>query len=123
MGCFAKYYNEVSARPYWTVMDDLDSAVSLVGCVRGGIHGSGPLYHGVDSAESFTESEKAEATALADTVRKHAKSEPGQHFNSEHSDLADAAYTFAVACLVRRGAIHRGEPKIPSKSEKKSANA
>ena len=114
MGCFDTYYNDVSGRPYWTVIDDLDSAVTLVGCVRKGIHGSGPLYHGVDSKESFTESEKKAAGQLADSVRKQAKSEPKANLAAEHSKLADEAYEFAIGCLIRRGAVHKGPPKIPA---------
>jgi hypothetical protein len=113
VGCFTKYYDDVSGRPYWTVAHDLDSAVELVGCVWRGIKGSDPLYHDVASAGSFIESEKAEATSLAERVRKHAKSGSASGRAAEHSQLADDAYDFAIACLVRRGARHKGPPKIP----------
>jgi hypothetical protein len=113
--CFVKYYNDVSARPHWTVMHDLDSAVELVGCVWHSIRGSGPLYHCVEKREAFTQSEKKQATALATRVRRHAKSKHGRRARGEHSKLADNAYRFAIACLVRRGATHKGAPKLPTK--------
>jgi hypothetical protein len=113
MGCFTDYYNAVSGRAYWTVMQDLDSAVSLVGCVHRGIKGSGPLYHGLGSKEEFTEAEKKQAQSLADRTRELSKSSAGPETGKFHAALADDAHDFAVACLVRRGAVHKGPPKQP----------
>ena len=113
MGCFQTYEDTVARQDTWDVSGHLDAAAALTACLRHQIIGSGPLYHPLPDAKSFTESETAAATSLAKKViAKHGNKEKAPSAE-DLALLADEAYEFAIACLVARGAVHKGPPKVP----------
>ena len=86
--------------------ENLDAAVDLAACVWKSIHGSGPLYHRV---EGLTTPEQGLADGLAKRVRAVLSARPTAE---QVSELADAAFDFAISLLVARGAQHLGAPKV-----------
>ena len=107
MGCFRDYYFTTSDSACGPACS-LDAAATLAGCVRKKIMGSGPLYHPVKSADSFTASERKRALALAKRAKEVRRTKDHKRALLLFDDLHD----FVVACLVARGAVHRGGPKI-----------
>lgn len=114
MGCFSAYSHLIMAQADDDYAGHLDAAAALAGCVRRQIMGSGPLYHGIESAAHFTRSEKVEAEDLAKRTRELFQGHSSPDAAAALAGLADTAHEFAIRCLVARGAIHKGPPKAPA---------
>jgi hypothetical protein len=112
MGCFRDYYFTVSD-PGCGPACSLDAAAELAGCVRKKIIGSGPLYHPVESAKAFSESERKQALDLAKRTKDLGNIDDLVTRHKETLLLLDDLHDFAVASLVARGPVHKGGPKTP----------
>jgi hypothetical protein len=114
MGCFYDYQETVVRQDYLDVAGHLDAAATLAACLHHQIFGSGPLYHPVGKAKFFTKSESDTAQQLAKKVNDVMRPKDNNLSANDMALLADEAYEFAIKCLVARGAVHKGPPKIPN---------
>lgn len=112
MGCFRDYYFTVSD-PGCGPACSLDAAATLVGCVRRKITGSGPLYHPVESAKEFSESERKQALDLGKRAKDLGNIDDHAARQKETLLLLDDVHDFAVGCLVARGPVHERGRKDP----------
>jgi hypothetical protein len=110
--CFLEYYRTVS-EPTCGVACSLEAAADLIACLRKKIFGSGPLYHPVGSAKSFTKVESDKAAALANRTKNMNTSEKNALTNKDYLSLADDLFDFAIGCLIARGAVDKGPAKTP----------
>lgn len=109
--CFLEYYRTVS-EDTCGYSCRLEAAADLAGCLRKKIIGSGPLYHPIESGKSFTKPESENAIALAQRASDMHKAKKDSFVEKDFVKLADDLFDFAVGCLISRGAIHKGPPKI-----------